>query len=56
MCAQAAQLAALQERLEEVVALHQHASDEAETLRVGPSLFCFYYGTLVPIYVWSQTE
>ena len=33
-CLQAAQLAALQERLQEVIALHQHASDECETLRV----------------------
>ncbi|BDA49394.1 hypothetical protein COCOBI_14-0090 [Coccomyxa sp. Obi] len=30
---EAAQLAALQERLQEVIALHQHTSDECETLR-----------------------
>ncbi|CAL8464717.1 g4252 [Coccomyxa elongata] len=30
---EAVQLAALQERLQEVIALHQHASDECETLR-----------------------
>lgn len=32
---QDAQLAALQARLEEVIALHQHAATESETLRVS---------------------